>query len=358
MTQEEKERHMRRHSNAYQAWLNFGKRPSEEKRTGTPDRKVPKPSEKPPATKTAVLDKTKPNSEVAAGDTKIKRRRRRKPKSASATPGSSYKKWLEAETNRKPSGDVCANEVRLKTETSDRKIPPVATNEQRSDAKSNMNGCNNSSQQSAPKSHKPPVTAVRVSTNNSSQQSVSRTVHKNHDTVAKVSTNNSSQQSVSKSHKPSVPAVRVSTNNSSQQSVSKTVHKNHNTVTKVSTNNSSQQNVSKTGHKPPVTAAKTSNNSSQQSVSNTGHKPPINVARKPTTAPPGCMNGSRPSSGATSNAKKAARGSGHYISTRETVLKCGSPAIKANSVAEKTKPVTSWDRIYGEIQKNNPQPGK
>ena len=357
MTQEEKERHMRRHSNAYQAWLNFGKRPSEEKRTGTPDRKVPKPSEKPPETKTA---------EVATGDTKIKRRRRRKPKSASATPGSSYKKWLEAETNRKPSGDVCANEVRLKTETSDRKSPPVATNEQRSDARSNMNGCNNSSQQSASKSHKPPVTVAKMPTNNSShsQQNVLKTGHKPPVTVAKMPTNNSShsQQNVSKTgNKNHDTVARVSTNNSSQQNVSRIGHKNknHDTVSKVSTNNSSQQNVSRTGHKPPVTVANVStNNSSQHSVSKTGHKPPVSEARKPTTAPPGHMNGSRQSSGATSDAKKAARGSGQYISTRETVLKCGSPAIKANSVSEKTKPVSSWDRIYGEIQKNNPLPGK
>ena len=370
MTKEEKERHMRRHSNAYQAWLKFGKRPSEEKRTGTPDRKAQKLSEEAGSnsrnhaqTTDKKRSKTKPSSEVAAdnANSKLQRktRRRRRTLTATTSPGSSFKKWHEAETNRhsKPSGDVGANKVRLKTETSDREIPADV---QRGDVRANMNGCNKSSQQSVSKNgHKPPVTVARVSTNNSSQQSVSKTGHKNHDTIARVSTNNSSQQSVSKTgHKNHDTVARVSTNNSSQQSVSKTGHKNHDTVARVSTNNSSQQSVSKAGHKNHDTVARMStNNSSQQNVSK--HKPPVTVARNPTTAPPGCTNGSRQSSGTTSKASKTARGSGQYISTRETVLKCGSPAVKANSVPEKAKkPVSSWDRIYGEIQKNNPLPGK
>ena len=82
------------------------------------------------------------------------------------------------------------------------------------------------------------------------------------------------------------------------------------------------------------------NNSAQQNMSKL--KSPYSTMRKPSHAPP------------------SVNGSGRYISTRETVLKCGSQVkmVKASPVTERVKPTNPWDRIYGEIQKNNPKPGR
>ena len=115
--------------------------------------------------------------------------------------------------------------------------------------------------------------------------------------------------------------------------------KTENNVRKVST--SLPTNFLQCGAKPCVNGF----NDSSRQTSKTLLKPIAGAMRRPTHAPPG-VNGSKQSSG--------------YIATRETVLKCGSPAkvVKASSVAERAKPVTPWDRIYGEIQKNNPKPGE
>ena len=115
--------------------------------------------------------------------------------------------------------------------------------------------------------------------------------------------------------------------------------KNENNVRKVSTSlptNFLQSDVK--------TCVNGFNNSSKQ-TSKTLLRPTAGAMRRPTHAP-SAVNGSRQSGG--------------YIATRETVLKCGSPAkvLKASSVAERAKPVTPWDQIYGEIQKNNPKPGE
>ncbi|KAI0228866.1 hypothetical protein LSAT2_020649 [Lamellibrachia satsuma] len=124
---------------------------------------------------------------------------------------------------------------------------------------------------------------------------------------------------VEKPHKPSAdvcnPKVHLKTENGERKTAPKILQRDDVKARINGCSNSSQQNMSKL-------------------------KSPYSTMRKPSHAP---------SSG---------NGSGRYISTRETVLKCGSQVkmVKASPVTERVKPMNPWDRIYGEIQKNNPKP--